>query len=68
MLTYMYAHTHTQVPFLLNFSMELLSVLSPDHPSATPTVGGLYTASVTRDSELRKLSLQCTAVDVQGGL
>ena len=54
------------LPFLINLSFLSLSPFSPDHPSVLlAEEGGGYTAS-GKEREIRRLTLQCTAVDVLG--
>lgn len=56
----------SSLPFLVNVSVLNLSCLSPDHPSVmVPEQGGTYTA-FTNEKTIRKLTLQCTAVDLLG--
>ena len=54
------------LPFLINLSFLSLSPFSPDHPSVLlAKEGGGYTAS-GKEHDIRRFTLQCTAIDVLG--
>ena len=57
--------TSSEQPFLLNMSFVHLSPYSPDHPAVGRAVqAGCYVVQEKQEADLRKVVLQCTAIDI----
>ena len=57
----------SEQPFLLNMSFVQLSPCSPDHPAASiADQPGCYVIQEKQQADLRKVVLQCTAIDILG--